>query len=566
MPVIMRKEPSPPFDRPTMLHARPARAPSAEDLELMQNDKAYLRLTSKEKQEMAKSSVAQEAEQKQIMDKLMETFWLQMPEAPCTSTTHRSGRACATLRTAATTAGVVQPQPKSSFAQSVVVTGQGSSCKKRSRKKLSASGELGVVDVAHASAELAASGVTALSSAVVQGQNSVSGLALSGGIAPPAVVLDTTKIPSDASMPAAALSFKEALANTTAQKFSKTLGKQPSEHSTTRLLPLKRNKSVKVAATLISDGGSSARDIPEKKKQRPRGVSGQLLPLVSSATDVAAGGEADIAAQTKSVLNKVQAKQLPVVSITTSAAAQGDAPVAPQTTQTSNQHTHSRALSDFLMQQAVALAPNTTQNVASMVPPDHATTHDKNGGKQSLGPDLAVPVADTLQSNCVAAKKNKQKARFERRQQAEAAFEARNKQIMQLRQTVPLLRKGFFTGTRTANSETHFISLALEFKAFQDPIYASTISDSWVFVVERNSDSIYANSFMLNFESIQPLHAIIHGNPRTNIWLIAPGTIDPKNVVKVDNVLVVFGNPVQMHDNAVVVLGEIVVTFTMVSQ
>jgi len=553
-----------------MLDARPTRAkncPSAEDLELMENEKAYKRLTSKERQEMAKSSVAHEAEQKQIMDKVMETFWLQTPEALCTSTTHRSGQACATLRTAATatTAVVVQPQPNSSFAQSVVVTKQGSSCKKRSRKNLSAAGELGVVDVAHASAELAASGVTALSSAVLEGENSVYGLALSGGIGPPAVVLDTTKIPSDASMPAAALSFKQALENTTAQKFSKTLGKQPSEHSTTRL-PLKEKKRVKVAATVISDGGSSAKDIPEKKKQRPRGVSGQLLPLLSSTTDVAAGGEADIAAQTKRVPNKVQAKQLPVVSITTSATARGDALVAPQTTQTSNQHTHSRALSFFLKQQAVALAPNTTQNVASMVPPDHAITHDKNDGKQSLGPDLAVPVADTLQSNCVAAKNTKQKARFERRQQAEAAFEARKKQIMQLRQTVPDLRKGFFTGTRTANSETHFISLALEFKAFQDPIYASTISDSWVFVVERNSDSIYANSFMLNFESIQPLHAIIHGNPRTGIWLIAPGTNDPKNVVKVDNVVVVFGNPVQMHENAVVVLGEIVMTFTIVSQ
>jgi hypothetical protein len=515
-----------------MLDARPARAKnsaSPEDLELMENEKAYDRLTSKEKQDMAKESVAQEAEEKQIVDQLFNAFWMQPTEAPCTSTTHCAGRACAPLRTAATTAVVVQPLPKSAFAQSVVVTAQGSSSKKRSWTNLSASGELGVVNVAHASAELPASGLTALSSGALQGKNSVFGLALSGGIAPPAV-------------PAAALSFKEALKNTTAQKLNKTLGKQPSEHKQT----LRKKKSVKVAATVISDGGSSAKDIQEKKKQTPRGVSGQLPPFLSSTTDVAAGGEADVAAQTKRVLNKVQAKQMAVVLITTSAAAGGDAHVAPQAT--------------------VALAPNTTQNVASMLPPDHATTHNKNGGKQSLGPELAVPVADILQSNCVAAKNPKQKARVERRQQAEAAFEARKKQFMQLRQTVPDLRKGFFTGTRTANNQTHLISLALEFKAFQAPVYASTILDSWVFVVERNSDSIYANSFMLNFESIQPLHAIIYGNPRTNMWLIAPGTDDPKNVVKVDNVLVVFGNPVQMHANAVVVLGEIAVTFTMVLQ
>jgi len=209
---------------------------------------------------------------------------------------------------------------------------------------------------------------------------------------------------------------------------------------------------------------------------------------------------------------------------------------------------------------------HTTQDAPSAVARDETTTHYHNGGKETVGPELAVVAAKTLPSTHLATKTAGQIERFIRREQAMAKYRASQEQIVQLKQGVPRLQNGFFSGTRTAYNKSHVISLAMDFVAYHPPVYESTILDSWVFVVESNIDSLYSNSIMLDFESIHPLHAIIHGNPRTNTWFIAPGTADSNIVVKVNGVLVVFGKPIQMHENAQVVLGDITVTFNMVEK
>jgi len=316
-------------------------------------------------------------------------------------------------------------------------------------------------------------------------------------------------------------------------------------------------------------------------------VTGQLLPLLSSTSAAAAGGDAGVAA-CASVSDSSWRQQALRANKPSDqkrnrnqSAAGADAVAAACTSSAKKRQKQASSLASASLNQQqpapletrvpspehiVTLVPNTTQDAPSAVARDETTTHNQNGGKQTVGPELAVLAANTLPSTHLATKSARQIERAQRREQATAEYDASQKQIVQLKQEVPRLQNGVFTGTRTAYNKSHVITLALNFKAYHAPVYAPTILDSWVFVVERNIDSIYSNSIILNFESIHPLHAIIHGNPRTNTWFIAPGTDDSNIVVKVNGVLVVFGKPVQMHENAQVVLGKITVTFNMVQQ